>query len=269
MPELVWDVEAEPAPASPGFGAATSTAPLLTFRDTLRAKAPVWLQTGLGEKILYAIGVHIDGFADVLTEAVKARFPGLNSEALPYIGRERRIRRGRAESEATYATRLRRWLDDHATRGGPYAMLAQLFAHYADAPFQIDLVYISGRRFRLGTNGEVTMTSPSDLHTPKWAIWTLFYDWPVTPSPTADALWGAPGRTWGDGKVWGSSLTVEEVTDLRLIPREWNAAHCLGTECTIILLTPDVQLWGFPEENTWGMPGAVWGSATPVRLTVE
>ena len=73
------------------------------------------------------------------------------------------------------------------------------------------------------------------------------------------------GRTWGDGQVWGSSLTPAEVTDLRLVPREWNAAHCFGE---IVLLTDDVQLWGYPQSE-WGEPGAEWGGELPVRLSVE
>jgi hypothetical protein len=266
MPEIVWTVEGAPAGAGSSSGALTSTNPQPTFRDMLRLKSPMWLQRGLGEKILYAIGLHMDGFGEALVQGVKARFPGVgNPEALALIGRERRIRRGREESDQAYVARLQRWLDDHRTRGGPYALLSQLYAHYTPNQFQIDLVYASGRRFRLLTSGEIARDDAWSAVVEQWARWTLFYSWPVTPSPSV-VHWGDVGRTWGDGKVWGSSLTVSEVTDLRLIPREWIAAHAIGE---IVLLTPDVLLWGYPDSNEWGGPGLTWGSEQPVRLSVE
>lgn len=264
MPEIVWTVEDAPGGGSTPTGATPVSGDMVTFRDTLRKLSPPWLQRGTAEKILYSIGVHLDGLGDALFAAVKLRFPGYASDALPYIGRERRIRRGRTESDAVYASRLQRWLDDHRGRGGPYAMLAQLFAHYAPANFRIDLVYRNGRRFAMDAAGNVTRDDPWVTNVADWAKWTLYYFWPVTPSPAA-AYWGDVGRTWGDGKVWGSTLTVDEVVDLRIVPREWNAAHALGE---IVLLTSDVKLWGYPL-TTWGAPGLTWGSNPPVKLAVE
>ncbi len=268
VPEIEWLVEGPPLPTPiVPTAPAGAVVPVETYRDTQRLSGPTWLQTGQNEKLMYAFGVHMDGFVDALVAAVKMRFAGYYSaESLPTIGRERRIRRGRSESDGVYAVRLRRWLDDHPRRGGPYAMLAQLFAHYAPDNFRIDLVYKSQRRFSMDNAGDVVR---DDLGTgtsteAAWAYWTLFYFWPVLPSP-ATVYWGDVGRTWGDGFVWGSSLTVNEVVDLRLIPREWNAAHCFGEIC---LLTADVLLWGYPE-HTWGEVGLLWGSAEPVRLSVE
>lgn len=222
----------------------------------------MWLQGGLGEKILYTFGVHIDGFVDAAVGAVKSRFPGLYSdESLGVLGRDRRVRRGRDEASAQYAARLTRWLDDHRLRGGPYAMLGQLYAHYAPNSFLIDLVYHSGRRFRLDVTGAVSRDDAWTVTVADWAKWTLFYAWPQLPSP-GSLVWGL--RNWGSGQVWGSTLTVDDVVDLRLVPREWNAAHALGE---IVLLTPDVSLWGYPTAKVWGSHN--WGSANPVRLAVE
>lgn len=232
-----------------------------TFRDSLRAKSPPWLQRGNAEKILYAIAIQLDALGDAVVAGVKARFPGLyTAESLPLIGRDRRIRRGRDETNETYATRLLRWLDDHPRRGGPYAMLAQLFAHYATAPFRIDLVYRSGRRFIMDTDGNVTRSDTGDADNEDWPQWTLYY---FTAFGATVPKWGDSGRKWGDGKVWGSTLTPEQVTDLRLVPREWNAAHPIGI---IVLLGDSGQLWGYPQ-NTWGAPGLKWGGKA-IRLKV-
>jgi len=208
--------------------------------------------------------VQLDAIIDATVEGVELRFPGVQGvESLPYLGRDRRIRRGRLETDEVYGARLRRWLDDHATRGGPFALLAQLAAHFAPANFQIDLVYMSGRRFSQAVDGTITrsdITWAPDPDAAKWARWWLFYDWP-TPIPS-DGLWGDAG-IYGDAGVWGSGLTQDEVTDLRLVPKEWNAAHAFGT---VVLLPDGAELWGFPV-GTWGDPGT-WGDADPVVLAV-
>jgi hypothetical protein len=191
------------------------------------------------------------------------RFPGYYSvESLPVIGRERRIRRGRIETHEVYATRLRRWLDDHRRRGGPYALLAQLHAHFAPDNFPIALVYRNGRRFAMKADGTVTrdvIAWEPDHEPAKWARWWLIYQWPE--ELLDDGHWGDPG-TWGDGGVWGSSLSPQQVTDLRLVPKEWNAAHCFGR----LILVEGGELWGFPS-GTWGDPGT-WGGGSSVQLAI-
>lgn len=200
------------------------TEELLTYRDSLRKISPPWLQTGLNEKILYSIGLQIDAFGDAMVAGVKSRFPGLYSfESLPLIGRERRIRRGRTEADESYAVRLTRWLTDHRRRGGPYALLAQLHAHFAPNNFPITLVYYSGRRFQMDVNGVVVrdhiVWSP-DPDTARWARWWLFYQTDAFPSPDA--------------------ATIE---DLKMVPREWNAAHCLGY---VVLQPSGAELIDYP-----------------------
>jgi hypothetical protein len=236
---------------------------MLTFRDTIRQISPPWLRRGNAEKLLYALALPFDALAEAVASAVKLRFPGVYSpESLPYLGRDRRIRRGRNENSHVYAERLTRWLDDHRSRGGPYAMLAQLHAHYAPEAFDIELVYFSGRTFSLDPDGNVTISDIEwlpDADEAKWARWWLFFHWP---DPIGlDGTWG-DGALWGDGGVWGYDLSSEDVDDLRSVPREWNAAHAVGR---LVLLFEGVELWGYPE-GTWGEPGGVWGS--PVLLNI-
>lgn len=241
-----------------------------TFRDALRDKVPRWLQRGNAQRLLYAIGVHLDAFADAITDGVKQRFPNVYSgDALPELGRERRIRRGRTETNPVYASRLVRWLDDHRRRGGPYALLAQLHAHFAPANFPIDLLYYpspllggAAVRFRMDVDGNVTRDTVEwlpDADAEHWARWWLFYFWP---DPIGDdGVWDDPGEWDPDPDeiippgVWDSELTLAEVEALRLVPREWNAAHPFGT---VVLLSPGTELWDYPE-GTWDEPGGVWG----------
>ena len=240
---------------------------LLTFRDAIRTISPPWLQTGVAEKVLYALALHIDGLIDGVTAGVKSRFPNVYSaESLPLIGRERRILRGRTETDTVYASRLTRWLDDHKGRGGPVALLTQLNAHFAPSSFPMHVVYYSGREFSADAAGVVTrelvdVDWAPDANTAKWARWWLFYEWPTAIGD--DGLWGDAG-TYGDGGVWGSDLLVEDVVDLRAVPREWNAAHTIGV---LVLLPAGAELWGYPE-GTWGDGEATWGEADPVNIGI-
>ncbi len=242
------------------------TESLTTFRDTLRRISPPWLQGAIASRILFAIGVHVDGFADALVAGVKLRFPGAYSpESLPFIGRERRIARGPNEADGTYAERLTRWLTDHRRRGGPYALLSQLFGFWAAASFAIELIYVSGRRYSLDTSGNVTRDdiSWSGTDAAHWAQWWLFYHWPTLVPD--DGVWGDPGD-WGDGGVWGSGLTGAEVAEIKLVPVAWNSAHPFGT--IVLLHDPDSLLWGYPI-RTWGSGWHWAGVGGPARINIR
>lgn len=239
---------------------------VITFRDTIRKVVPPWLRTGVAGKLLYAIGSQWDALTDMAVATNTIGFPGVYSdESLPMLGRERRIRRGRIESAAGYAVRLKRWLTDHRTRGGPYAMLAQLFAYYTGNHFPIRLVYRSGRAFHMDVDGSVVMLdqpwSP-DSQPEKWARWWLFYEWP-TPVAPAHIL-GEPGLIVGPTWTLGSGLTPTEVYDLRIVPKEWNAAHAIGN----ITLVNGGWVLGFPP-HILGEAGLVLGGSAPVTIGVS
>lgn len=208
--------------------------PTPTFRDRIRRASPPWLQHGWAEKLLYSFGVQVDAFADALVAGVKLRFPGVYSDdSLPLIGRERRIARGLLEDNATYAARLTRWLDDHKRRGGPYALLAQLHAYFSPNNFQIQLIYRSGRRFTMTADGTVTRDDIAwqpDATPAKWAQWWLLLF-------TNDYL---------------PPLSAQQIADIRLIPTEWNAAHCFGT---VVVFPTGAELWDFPNGRTWDESG--------------
>lgn len=234
---------------------------LLTFRAAIKRLSPPWLQKGRAGRYMYALGKLLDDQTALYVAGFKSRHPGLYSfDSLALVGRDRKIRRGRVEVDAHYAERLAHFLDDHSTRGGPYAMLAQLFQFYAPANFEIDLVYRSGRRFQMDEDGVVVRDDIGHFQAAKWAQWTLYFEWPD--AVALDGTWGS-GGTWDNVGVWGSDLTPTEVSDLRLVPREWNAAHAIGK---IVLLTAGVKLWGYPT-GTWG-DGDLWGGQDAVQLSV-
>ena len=228
----------------------------LTFRDLIKTVSPRWLQKayGTGHKLLYALALHVDLLGDAVVFGVRRKFPGYDStDALDLTGRDRKIRRGRSEPDEAYTARCLRWLDDHPLRGNPYAMLEQLHSFYAAAPFRMILVTRAGVSYTCETDGSIRRGfvagfSP-DSRPDLWARWWLYFEWP-DPITSTDT-WGS-GGDWGDGGVWGSDFTPSEVQDLRLVPTEWNAAHCTGT------LVSSGERWGMPPDGTWGDAGT-WG----------
>jgi len=216
-----------------------------TWRDRMRESVPTWLRSGVAEKLLYAIGVQVDALTDAASAAVKLRMPGVySSESLALLGRERRIRRGPRESSDNYAERLDRWLIDHQTRGGPYALLNQLHAFYSPNNFQIRLVYRSGRCFDMAADGTITrsrVTWSPDNQPEKWARWWLIYSWPTT--FRAVRTFGEPGLKFDDGSTtYGSGLSSRVIYTLRVVPQDWNAAHAFGH----IKLVHGAGVYGFP-----------------------
>lgn len=238
----------------------------ITFRDTLFKLCPPWLQKGRAQKVMYAIGLHLDMLTDMVTDGVKMRFPGIFlNKALTYSGRERRIRRGRNEAAETYALRLLDWINAHKRRGNPFALLEQLFGFWSPNNFAIDLVNVHGVRFKLDPGDGAITVVPSAygvVTAAQWARWWLFYAWPTAINP--DGTWDDPG-TWDDGGVWDSDLSPQDVEDIRLVPTEWNAAHPIGT---VVLAQPGVELWDFPE-GTWDEPGGTWGEDDELVVAIE
>lgn len=237
---------------------ADDTSPIVSFRTQLTNVMPWWLRGWLGGRLLYAIGIHIDLLADMAADAVGLRFPrSAQPDALSPLGQDRRIPRGRAEPASTYIVRLRRWLDDHRTRGGPYAMLAQLHAFWAVTPFAITLIYALGKSFGMTTDG--TITEGTVTAGGPWARWWLLFAWPN--GVLNDSAWNS-GGTWSDGGVWDSNLSGDDVADIRCVPTAWNAAHCRGR---VVVMSPGgTELWDFPA-GLWSDAG-VWGTGEDIAF---
>ena len=244
---------------------------MLNYRELIKTIVPTWLRKGLAEKLLYTLALYFDALIELTEAAVKIRFPGqYGAEPLPYHSRERRIRQGIGEPDDVFAGRLTTFLETHKDRGGPYQLLEQIHAHYKyspDGPFPVHLVYTSGARYDMTPEGAVTRAASSftsGLSSDDWAHWWLVYEWPSTVN--ADGLWDDAG-VWDDGGVWDSDLPAATITDLRLIPTEWNNAYCQGT---IVLLSPGQALWDVPIELWDESPTGTWDEGTgSVLVQVE
>lgn len=254
---------------------------LLEFKAAIIRKSPPWLRRRIGGKVMRALASIFDELRDSTAAGVKLRFPTdtVDPDALAYIGRERRIRRGPGESATTYARRLRPWLADHRDRGNAYAMLRQLHAVFLDSynP-RIDVIAnVSGKRHTALPDGEITRDFVSDWEgdgTDKWArIWVIFY---LDEIPSESSLIDDGGEllVTESGAVivaiaGGGDVTGEIAELFTAIPREWNAAHI--DRLYIVLLPTDAELWDYPEPvGTWDDPDQpAWDESVPVILQVD
>lgn len=259
----------------------------LTYASGLRRIMPPWLQRRVGGALMEAIGEQIDTLVDRTALSVKVRFPGhdpaaIDEDALALIGRDRKIRRGPAESAETYAARLRGWLDAHRLRGGDYGLLEQLYAYTRGwLDVRMDVVAQSGKRRWIDTAGTITADSIAwgGDGSDRWArIWVFFYLPNQIPLGTAYLVTSDGDyivTSDGDRIVVNRTITPDELTDeeaeiFAVIPREWVAAHIQKT--TVVLLWGARRLWNYPQPvptwSEWAASGATWGES-PVILQAE
>jgi hypothetical protein len=245
----------------------------LTIRDTGRKFFPPWMSDRLlaglvvGWKYIYCFLLQADLLIQFALEGTLARFPGFcPPEALPIIGRDRRITRGLVETDDSYAARLIGWLAAWKRAGSAYAILDQLAAYLGTAG-TLRLVNANGTWYTRNPDGtrarHVTLPTKNwdwDAHPELWSrFWVVLYasdyGW------TRDGTWG-DGSTWGDdGTGWGvSNLPWQEVLDLRGIISTWKSAVAVCKNVVISFDLPSV----YPAPTAAPgapMPDGLWGSA--------
>lgn len=240
----------------------------LTFEKAITRISPPWLRRTVGGALLEAIGESIDTQVSRTVEGLQKRFPKADSvSALGLIGRERRILRGPGEDASTFASRVIIWWDSHRTRGGAYALLAQLHAYFlASNNVPITLIYNGGKKFEMDTAGAITrgvqVGWTGDGQYPlKWARYFLIFQ--LTGSTFAVPFITEDGEILTDeegetllAEIDITALTASDIDEICAVPREWNAAHV--DKIYITLMSPGAFVWGFPPSN-WGDVGLVWG----------
>jgi hypothetical protein len=229
------------------------------FATLVARIGPPWLRRAGARRILGALASPLDTIADAMVAGVRARFPVWTSDALSLLGRERRIRRGPTETSATYAPRLRLWLDAHRGRGGAYALLEQLRAYWRGS--------IDGTHAVL-SHGGVLHESIGDVVTREPFAWIA----------DGSALWP---QVWVMLHLDADPRPVSAVDDasFRAVPVEWSAAHIWRVH--VVLLWDLGRLWEYPDPTltwaTWDLRDAAlaaltwdtWDDQMPITLTHE
>lgn len=150
------------------------------FRTIFTRLCPTWLwggvrsEVGSGGRVLYSLGRVLDANAEAWRQALLARMPQFALPgALPLLGRDRGIIRGRDESNTSYASRLISHWDDNHERGMPFAMLRQIRA-YLQGNHCVRIVTNSGQFYSIEENGTY-VTSRGRWQFGKNTDFRLFY----------------------------------------------------------------------------------------------
>lgn len=233
------------------------------YRTMAKLGLPRWLVEDEGELVHYSLGLLVDAFLTRLYQGVYARFPDFApDDALPHLGRDRKIVRGRDEDRTTYAGRLIRWLDDHRVRGNPWALLKQLRA-YIGEDIRIRTVDASGNWFTIEANGDEEYLLAQGnwdwdgAPATNWSkFWVIIYSTGGVPW-SRDGTWN-DGETWGEpGQgTWGSTATVEEVDTIRAIVREWMPRHA---RCLNLIVSFSDSAFD-PTDTNPPLPDGTWGN---------
>jgi hypothetical protein len=246
-----------------------------TFRTSFKKLLPSWLSIDQGELLWWSLGVVMDGFLQRAYLGTRARFPTYTPEdALSYMSRDRKIVRGIGETADNFAIRLIRWLDDHRTRGNPYALMEQLAA-YCQASVRIRTVDRRGNVFtraRDGTPSKTTVT-PADpgwewdgiAKSPQWArFWVIIYPESDGGTPPTYTPWDNKvpfdGSWLFDGThMYGTTATPGEVATVQQIINDWKPA---GAHCEWIIIAYDDASFdpalATEPDGTWYL----WGTGT-------
>ena len=242
-----------------------TTPGITTFRDSIRRLSPRWLSHGNAEKLLYAIGVHLDALGDAAVAAIAARFPNFYTpETLAITGRERGIRRGFVETDAGYAERLRVWWDTQKHRGNPYSLMRQVQGLLAGHLVPMAVVNNSGAWYTLDAAGvpgyHPTTAWNWDGDTRRWSrFWLILYPpntlWTPTVGWGSGDVWGS--NTFGDPDTqvtWGSTARLNEVNQIRALVSEWQAPHA---RCQNIIVAWNTTVFR-PDQTAPPLPDGTW-----------
>lgn len=235
------------------------------FRTIRRFLGPRWL-TSEGESGLigYSLDIIKDAFVERLRLGLLARQPQhdpsgattAEADALAAMGRDRLVIRGITETNAEYAARLVRYLDDRKQCGSPFALLQKL-SEYTGAGAAFRTVDNSGNWYSRSVDGTETILIGEN----NWdwdgapALWSRFW---VVIYP--NGIWTIDPEVYGGAREFGDregtiglSMTRDEVAAVRAIVDDWKPG---GTRCPFIIIAPS----GATFDPTAPEPDGTWGN---------
>lgn len=245
--------------------------PRTNFRASIKGLGPPWLQADSGYRWLYGAAIQIDAISEYLRMGVLQRMPGqAQSAALPYIGLDRRLRRGRLETDAAYAIRLRQAFGTWKFAGNAPTLIKQLLVALAPETYRVRYV-VNGinpgsaplnTRFADWWTFETGDTEPTyhrqEANNWNWdgtwdqiRFWVIIYGTSFTPW-----YWG-DGHTWGGGQSWGFQEDGALFKDMLGQTQAWKCAGSHAWQDGGIIVTSDDTMFS-PTGSGAGYPDGTW-----------
>ena len=248
------------------------------FRDMSDAISATWWNGPNGQRFRYCESVLYDALADATGYAVISRFPSLAPpDAFSYLQSDRQIDQGFSEPNASFALRLRQWLDLWRAAGTPTGVMLALLGLFLPTNVTIRTVdnssnwntYTAGGGFPFPIGAD-SPTPPTQVPTAgnwNWdgnatawyRAWVIIYVSPLG--------WTIPGWHYDDGGTWDQTgrlwdiggATYAQIQTIRAIVAKWKPAH---TNVVNIILTTNTSRFnpaspaggGVNPDGTWGNP---------------
>lgn len=253
-----------------------------SFRSTRKYMGPRWLTEGEAGDVGYSLDVVKDAFTRAMELGLLARLPQNDPtgettappDALGKMGQDRRVTRGFAEADTSFAARLPLWLRDRRRSGNPFALMQKLAEYLGPLP-SFRTVDTRGNWYSRAANGTETYT----LNAGNW-------DWDARPASQwsrfwviiyPNGLWTETAYDWGDtaGPGWGESptgtigttATPDQSATVRFLVNDWKPG---GTRCVNVIIAFDPASFDptAPEpDGLWeGWSKNVAGVQVPSRL---
>lgn len=246
-------------------------------RDTLPSLVTTWLsdrvQNGrtVGFRVLRALVMGLDALLDMAVQGLDAWFGFGTPTALPLLGRSRGILRGRSETQAEYATRLRAWLETWPEAGSSELIALSIHQYLGTNPTVriiqrgevIGGVLQPSKWVTCESDGTITRTSAlwnwdtishparSDAAEPYWSDeWIV-----IQTSPFAERSGTLGSMTGEDGHALGHAAAHAEVDAVHGLVGQWKGGHsCVSA----VIWTTDATLFDPTDPST--CPNGRWGA---------
>jgi hypothetical protein len=244
------------------------------YRDWLATLLPWWLSDRrlssgkwTGYRFLWSIVAYLDALIEAGLQALKAPWPGVGTPtALPFIARSRGILRGQADTDASFASKLTRWLDKWRRAGSQYQLAVELHEYLGNAPV-VRVINRAGHWVTINADGSSTVSDATwnwdSLSNPERAgFWSELF---IVIYPTQWALQG----NYGAVTAWGSTsfglghlVSRQEWDAVHAIVAQWKGAH---SKVRAIIWTSDATL--FDPAVPASCPDGTWGEYGGFNLT--
>lgn len=206
------------------------------LRDLAPLESPPWLRRTWGSRLIYAMVAPFDAMIDAIANAAKCASPGFDPVADRFLGFDRGIPRGPAETDDQYAVRLASWREAKGKSGTSFELCRQLSGYLKDDAsdsLPIEMVCngngSTAPRFWIAADG----TETYDQADPGWGgidwdgeggLWARF--WIVIDCSgryTRATTWGLAGDR--ELRSVGSDMPVSVCAGIRTIVDDWRGAH--------------------------------------------
>jgi hypothetical protein len=255
-------------------------------------KVPFVHWSRVAEAAALLFDVLIEGLYDGRLASMPGQMDGipdlggfLSLDALPFIGRDRRIKQGPTESPLAYARRLRGWLGVLRRAATAFGVLEQLHGVLAPSPPRVRLVGANGVWYTRDEDGTFTIHTPAGdgftisadgasstpatdpAHPWDWDGGDPFRFWILIYAP-AGAIISATEGTYGDSlSFWGEAdktigtSALKSFVDLaRAVVEDAKPA---GILCPFIIVAFDPASFNPAAPGPYpaaGMPDGQWGN---------